>query len=310
MSSVARADSLPAETGTADVPIPRVQIAVVIPAFDEHEGIGVTVTAVRRALGDADLRFDILVVDDGSSDGTGEAARREGARVVRLPENTGYGAAIKAGVDGTDSPLVAIIDGDGTYPADTLPQLIGQAAHADMVVGARSPGDPSVPTERRPGKWMLARLASYLAGRHIPDLNSGLRVMRRSVLRRFLHVLPPGFSFTTTLTLALLCTGHRVAYQPIVCRPRVGRSKIRARDFMSFVMLVLRTIVLFNPLRVFLPLGGVLFLAGTAKFVYDVFLWNLSESAVMAILAAIVVWSVGLLADMIARLQLRPPGTF
>jgi hypothetical protein len=124
----------------------------------------------------------------------------------------------------------------------------------------------------------------------------------------FLHILPAGFSFTTTITLALLCNGYRVVYQPIVCNPRVGASKLRATVFSTFVMLVVRTVVLFNPLKVFLPMGGVLFLIGLAKGIYDVFLWNLSETAVMAFLAAIVVWSVGMLADMISRLQLRTRG--
>jgi hypothetical protein len=151
----------------------------------------------------------------------------------------------------------------------------------------------------------LSLLASYLAGRRIPDLNSGLRVMRRSVLMEFIHILPSGFSFTTTITLALLCNNYLVTYLPIACAPRVGSSKLRAKEFTAFIMLVLRTVVLFNPLKVFLPLGAALFLIGAAKFTYDLFLWNLSETAVMAFLAAIVVWSVGLLADMIARVQLN-----
>jgi hypothetical protein len=129
--------------------------------------------------------------------------------------------------------------------------------------------------------------------------------MRRSVLMQFLHLLPPGFSFTTTITMAMLCTDYSVLYVPIECAQRVGSSKLRAKEFTTFIMLVLRTVVLFNPLKVFLPLGTSLFMIGAGKFVYDVFLWNLSESAVMAILAAIVVWSVGLLADMIARIQLH-----
>ena len=133
--------------------------------------------------------------------------------------------------------------------------------------------------------------------------------MRRSVLMKFIHLLPPGFSFTTTITLALLCTGHQVIYEPIVCRPRIGRSKMRAVDFTNFVMLVLRTVVLFNPLKVFLPLGTIIFAVGLMKLGYDLVVWNLSETAVMAFLAAIMVWSVGLLADMISRLHLRPPGT-
>ena len=133
--------------------------------------------------------------------------------------------------------------------------------------------------------------------------------MRRSVLNQFLHILPSGFSFTTTITLAMMCTDYRVLYLPIVCNTRVGSSKLRPKEFAAFIMLVLRTIVLFNPLKVFLPLGGVLFCVGAVKFVFDLYLWNLSETAVMAFLAAIVVWSVGLLADMIARLQLKPRGS-
>jgi hypothetical protein len=132
--------------------------------------------------------------------------------------------------------------------------------------------------------------------------------MDRSVVEKFIHLLPDGFSFTTTITLALLCTSHSVVFEPIECRRRIGTSKMRAIDFSNFVMLVLRTVVLFNPLKVFLPLGALLFVAGLLKLAYDVVMWNLSESAVMAFLAAITVWSVGLLADMISRLHLRPPG--
>jgi hypothetical protein len=175
-----------------------------------------------------------------------------------------------------------------------------------MVVGARAFLDRSVPHKRRLAKWFLGRLASHLAARHIPDLNSGLRVMRRSVLLQYLHILPSGFSFTTTITLAMLCNNYRVKYLPIECAPRVGKSKLRPKEFTAFIMLVLRTVVLFNPLRIFLPIGAFLFIVGLAKFIYDVFLWNLSETAVMAFLAAIIIWSVGLLADMIARLQMTP----
>jgi hypothetical protein len=173
-----------------------------------------------------------------------------------------------------------------------------------MVVGSRAMTDVSIARIRRPAKMFLNWLASYLSGRRIPDLNSGLRVMRRTSLMKFIHLLPSGFSFTSTITLAMLCTNHKVMYIPVACSPRVGHSKIRPSDFQAFLMLVLRTIVLFNPLKVFLPLGTMLFGIGLAKLTYDVFLWNLSETAVMAFLAAVIVWSVGLLADMIARLQL------
>jgi hypothetical protein len=204
---------------------------------------------------------------------------------------------------------VLIIDADGTYPAEAIPALLKRAENFEMVVGSRAANDKSIPRVRRPAKLFLRLLSSYLAGRWIPDLNSGLRVIRRSVLMRFLHVLPPGFSFTSTITLAMMCTEHRVSYVPVQCVPRLGSSKLRAREFAAFVILVLRTVVLFNPLKVFLPLGTGVFLLGLIKLVHDLFLWNLSETAVMAFLAALTIWAVGLLADMVARLQLNAEGS-
>ena len=283
-----------------------VDVAVVIPAYNERDGVGPTVDRVRAALATTPFTFEVVVVDDGSTDDTAERAETRECRVIRLPENRGYGAALKTGILKSRSEYVAIIDADGTYPPEMIPALLEQMHDVDMVVGARASDDSSIARARRPAKKVLGLLASYLAGRRIPDLNSGLRLMRRAVLVEFLHILPSGFSFTTTITLALLCNNRPVVYLPISCEPRVGSSKLRAKEFSAFIMLVLRTVVLFNPLRVFLPLGTFLFLIGLSKLVYDLYLWNLSDTAVMAFLAAIVVWSVGLLADMMARLQLNP----
>lgn len=281
------------------------ELSVVIPAFNEQGAVRRTILEVKSTLQTMGLSSEVIVVDDGSTDNTAAEAKAGGARVIQLATNGGYGAALKRGIGASRSPWIAIIDADGTYPAGAIPGLFELARDQDMVVAARSENSAGIPLVRRPAKWFLTRLARYLAGRHIPDLNSGLRVFRRSALEQFLAVLPSGFSFTTTITLCMLCSDHRVAYQPIEYLPRVGSSKIRPFHFVSFVILVLRTIVLFNPLRVFLPLGSVLFVAGAAKFVYDMTQWNLSESAVMAFLAAIIVWSLGLLADMISRLHLR-----
>lgn len=297
---------------SADLPVRERSggpVAVVIPAYNEERGVGPTVEGVREALEGAGIAHEIVVVDDGSTDDTGRAAEEAGARVVRQGTNTGYGAALKAGIAATSAERVVIIDADGTYPPERVPELVERAAEADMVVGARPPDFGNVPLIRRPGKRFLTWLAAYLAGADIPDLNSGLRVLHRSVVERFFPILPDGFSFTMTVTLSMLCTGHRVAYVPVEYRPRIGESKLRAVDFMKFLILVLRTILLFNPLKVFLPVGGAIFLVGLAKFIYDLFLWNLSESAVMALLAAVILWAVGLLADMIARLQLGRAGS-
>jgi hypothetical protein len=201
---------------------------------------------------------------------------------------------------------VAIIDADGTYPASSLPEMLEFARTADMVVAARDVWMTNVPLVRRPAKFILSKFANFLAQRKIPDLNSGLRVFRRSSLVRFLPLLPTGFSFTTTITLCMICSDLIVKYVPIDYRRRVGRSSMRVGDFFNFLMLVLRAIVLFNPLRVFIPIGTLLFLLGGTKLIYDLFLvGNLSESAVLGVLAAIMIWTFGLLADMVSRLHLR-----
>ena len=283
------------------------ELAVILPAYNEIGGIEKTLTRVREVLAGLDCSSEILVVDDGSTDGTGDKARALGAEVIAHPYNRGYGAALKTGILATQAPLVLIMDADCTYPPDAIPRLLSGADRAEMVVGARSLGSSGVTWIRRPAKWMLNRLASYLVGRHIPDLNSGQRLMKRTTLLRYMHLCPDGFSFTSTITLALIANGHFVLWEPIGYVERTGDSKIRPSHFAAFVLLVVRAIVLFNPLKVFLPIGTVLFLIGVGKLVQDLYLENLSETAVMAFLAAIVVWSVGLLADMIARLQVRPP---
>jgi len=287
-----------------------VDLAVIVPAYNEIAGIERTLALVHDVLAGFGRTSEVIVVDDGSADGTGEAAAACGARVIAHATNQGYGAALKTGILNSRAPAIAIIDADSTYPADAIPRLYARLARADMSVGARQLTSKGVAWIRRPGKWLLNRFASYLVGRHIPDLNSGLRIMKRDALLRYLHLLPSGFSFTSTITMALLANGHPVAYEPIDYNKRSGRSKIRASHFGSFMLLVVRAIVLFNPLKVFMPLGALLFLLGVVKLIQDIILWNLSETAVMAFLSAIVVWAVGLLADMIARLQMQPPGRY
>ena len=282
-------------------------LAVILPAFNEAGGIEGTLARVKEVLATFPGRTEIIVVDDGSTDGTGARATAAGVRVLTHKWNRGYGAALKTGVLATEAPAILIMDADSTYPPDAIPRLYSGLAGADMVVGSRDLNSKGVAWIRRPGKWMLNRFASYLVGLHIPDLNSGQRVMKRDTLLRFMHLCPSGFSFTSTITLAMLANGHNVVYEAIDYGKRTGRSKIRASHFVSFILLVVRSIVLFNPLKVFLPLGAVIFLIGVGKLLEDLYLRNLSETTVMAFLSAITVWAVGLLADMIARLQMNPP---
>lgn len=280
-------------------------VSVVIPALDEGDHVETVVRAVDETMAGTGWTYEIVVVDDGSSDGTSGAAREAGARVVRNPRTLGYGAALKRGIDEARGSWLLIIDADGTYPAEAIPSLLSRTEESHMVVGARRGDDLHVSWTRRPAKWFLRRLASYLAGVPIDDLNSGLRLIRTDLVERYRHLLPNGFSFTTTITLAAACHGHPVVYVPIDYRKRLGDSKLRPWHAWDLLTLVPRTIVFFNPWRVFGPLGAVAALGGLVKFAWDLTRWNLSETAVLAFLGALVIWSVGLLADQNSRIVSR-----
>lgn len=282
------------------------RLSVVIPAYNEEKAVVQTVVEVREALDPLDIEYEIIVVDDGSSDGTRAEAIKSGAIVRWSDQNAGYGASLKRGIADSKFEYVAILDADGTYPARYLPEMLELCKNQDMVVGDRGAAMKNVPMIRKPAKFILNSLASFLAERKLNDLNSGLRVFRKTELLPFIPLLPQKFSFTTTITLCMSCSGKRMIYIPIEYGRRVGKSKIKASDFINFIILVLRVIVLFNPLRVFIPLGLGLFLLGLLKLGYDLTQWNLSETAVFAFLSAIMIWSLGLIADMISRLHLRP----
>lgn len=282
-------------------------VSIVMPAHNEEEGISSTVRELRGVMDGLEQPYELMVVDDGSTDRTARLAADAGATVLRLPRNIGYGGALKAGIGRAEYDTILIIDADGTYPPQFVEALLEFSAEYEMVVGARTGKDVHIPRVRRFPKWVLARLASYLAGERIPDLNSGMRVVHRGLVQRFEHLLPSGFSFTTTITLAALSTDTPVHYHPIDYRPRLGVSKIRPFDAFDFLMLILRTVVFFNPLKVFLPVGAVLFLVGFAKFLWDLSIGDFSDTVVMGFLGAVIVWCVGLLSDQIARIALAPP---
>jgi glycosyltransferase involved in cell wall biosynthesis len=234
-------------------------VSVIIPAFNEEGAVAKVVQATRKALSHARIRHEIFVVDDGSEDKTALKARQAGAQVVSMGENRGYGASLKAGIREARYNLIAMLDADGTYPATELPELIRLMATADMAVGARTKPGAAIPFLRRFPKWILGKWANYLADRKIPDLNSGLRVFKKNIASRYEGLFPNGFSFTTTITLALECHGYIVKYRPVSYLSRVGASKIRPlQDTVNFFSLVLRVVMYFKPLKIFIPLSGVL----------------------------------------------------
>ena len=282
--------------------------SVVVPCFNEAGGIRATLEDLARVTSVAGA--EIIVVDDGSTDGTSVVLEEleagggvAGLRVVRNDTNLGYGASIKVGVRRALTELIVIIDADGTYPCERIPDLVEEAARADMVVGARTGGGDRQPLLRRLAKSILRAHCSWLVGQRISDMNSGLRVFPREVFDHFFKILPDGFSLTTTLTVAMMRNRYRVAFVPIAYIERIGRSKIRPiRDTVGFMQLILRTGMYFAPLRVLLPLVGALTAAFTVSLVYDVLvLENLTDKTVILLLFAMNTALFGLLADMIDK---------
>ena len=278
-------------------------ISIIIPAYNEENAIAETIEQVRAIMTASSYDYELIVVDDGSTDATGQRARQTGVRVIRHDENRGYGASLKDGIRAAKGDWIVITDADGTYPNDRIPDLLKHAGEHDMVVGARTGDAAKIPFVRRPAKWVLAKLANYLSETKIPDYNSGLRVFRKDMAMRFFKILPSGFSFTTTITLSSLCHGYRVKYIPIAYYQRTGKSKIKPiRDTYRFFMLIVRTTVYFNPLKVFLPIATFLFTLGAGRLAYEVITaGGLAQSSVLLILASFQMFAIGLLADMIDK---------
>lgn len=275
-------------------------LSVLIPAYNEEGSIASTVAALeaqRPHCGD----MEIIVIDDGSRDRTGEIARTLAVRVIEHAANQGYGSALKSGLRQARHEYILIADADGTYPIEQMPRILEHAASYDMVVGARTGASVRVPWSRRPAKWIITRLAEYLSNQKIPDLNSGFRIFRKDVARRFLHLYPDGFSFTTTLTLAMLTNHYKVQFVPIDYRKRVGTSTIQPlRDTTNFVILIIRICACFKPLNVFVPPALVMILLGVVKGTIDYTrLHHLGLLAVSLALTGVQMLFIALLADLI-----------
>jgi glycosyltransferase involved in cell wall biosynthesis len=277
------------------------KIGVVIPAYNEQAGVQPVVKQILRVMQEHDIEAEVIVVDDGSTDQTAQAAAAAGARVLRHRSNRGYGASLKTGISAAPYEYIVITDADGTYPSERIPELLERLEHADMVVGARVGRNVHIPLVRRPAKWVLNKLANYLTGAKIPDLNSGMRAFRRNIAMQYFPILPDQFSFTTTITLAMFCDKYAVAYVPIDYHRRTGHSKIVAWDAGSFAILILRTAMLFRPLRVFIPLVLFCLTYGIVKMSIDVVRDpNISASAMLAFMSALLILLIGMLGDALA----------
>ncbi len=284
-------------------------VSLIIPVYNESGSVAALVPRLAKVLAQLPGGSEVVLVNDGSRDGSGEALAQalegctEPIRLMSHARNRGYGAALKTGIAHSTCPWIAITDADGTYPLGKLPRLLREMdGGATMAVGARRLGEQ--PLVRRPAKAFLNAFASFLAESPIPDINSGLRVFTREAVLRHIKLMPDGFSFTTTITMALLGEGEPVVYVPIRYRARVGESKIRpVRDMMNFLLLICRMAVLFNPLKVFVPAALVFVLASFCLLLARLFLAESVGVATTIVLfvAGVQMFAIGLLADLINR---------
>ncbi len=280
------------------------ELSIVLPAYNEAAEIGSLVRRIRALFPEA----EVLVVDDASSDGTAEEARAAGATVLRHPYNKGNGAAVKTGLRHARGRKIVLMDADGQHDPADIPRLLAPLEEYDLVIGARDPSTQAS-LARRVGNAAFNALATYLTGRPIPDLTSGFRAARREAFREFLHLLPNGYSYPTTTTLAFLKAGYSVAFVPIRSAQRQGgKSGIRlVRDGVRFVLIILRIVTLFSPLRVFFPASVVLFLLSCLSAGYTIFIaehrLHIPNSAVLLFTMSIIVFLIGLVSEQIAMLR-------
>jgi glycosyltransferase involved in cell wall biosynthesis len=272
------------------------ELTVIVPVHNEEEALKTFDAGMRAALSAGGVSGRILYVNDGSTDGSGKVLEELQAEVITLDLNRGYGAAIKTGILHAETEYLAIIDADGTYLAADIPRLFKEMKTCDMVIGRR-PREKGV---RLMAKGFLQSIASYAVDYPIPDINSGLRIFSRKLAKDLFRLLPNGFSLTSTITLGALYTPYRVRYVPIEYGARTGRSKIKkVRALFNFTMLILRTIVLFNPLKFFLPASGILGATGMGFLVRDLIAEDIAQGSILLLVNALILFAIGLLAEAI-----------
>ncbi len=275
-------------------------VSIVVPAFNEEAVIGQVVRALRSRF----PHCEIIVVNDGSNDCTADKASASGALVISHDHNRGYGAALKTGVRAATKDFVLFCDGDGQHAEEDVARLIEACDDCDLVVGERN-STSHRPFLRRPGKFIMGKFAELLAGTKIPDLNSGLRIFKRDTIMRYLHLMPEGFSFSTTSTFAIMKANLKYKYVPITVKKRVGKSAInQIKHGPLSLMLILRLAVLFEPLKVFLSVSGIIFVLSLISLSIDVYgAGGIGDSTVLLSIAAIIVFMSGLLCDQVSAMR-------
>lgn len=286
---------------------PEVDVTVVLPVFNEVGHLEKEIFRISEALEDSSYSYEIIVIDDGSTDGSGSVLREiDGIRLLSFSQNRGTGSSRKYGTLAARGRVVVWTDADMSYPNDDIPALVDELDGYDQVVGARRTEEGTVKFLRKPAKWFIRKLAGYLTGVKIPDLNSGFRAMRRDVARQFVHLLPVGFSCVTTITMAFLSNGYSVKYIPIDYATRAGTSKFHWwADTRRYLLQVVRMVLSYQPLKVLMPPAIILFLVGAGKLAFDVVDkdFRIGTNTIVVLGAAFAVGLLGMVADLMVHLS-------
>lgn len=280
-------------------------ISVIIPAMNEEQVIGAVVEKVHNVMKDSGYKYEVIVVDDGSSDKTAIMAQQAGARVIRHAYNMGNGAAVKSGIRNARGEVVVMMDADGQHDPIDIPRLLAEIDDYPMVVGARA-SESQASKYRDIANTIYNALASYMCSRPIPDLTSGFRAINTSLARQFLYLLPNTFSYPTTITLSIIRSGYCVKYIPIKVSKRVGKSKIKMlRDGFRFLVIIFKISTLFSPMKIFLPVSLFTFFLGVAWYLFTfIFIEpHFPPASVIMILASVLFFLMGLISEQIALLR-------
>ncbi|MFC1643514.1 glycosyltransferase family 2 protein [Chlamydiota bacterium] len=280
------------------------KISIVVPVYNEEKAIAEDLKKIKSVMDSSTYDYEIIVVNDGSNDGTECILKNiDYIKLISHVENRGVGAARKTGIKKSSGEIIVMTDGDGSYPNDRIPDLISEMEHYDMVVGARKKEAGTLRFLRSFAKLFIRKLAEYISGSKIPDLNSGMRVFKKSIALKYFGILPEGHSWVSTITLAFLCNAHYVKFVPINYFPRKGKSSFHPiKDTSSYFGLVIRTIMYFKPLKIFVPLTIMILGWGVLRSIYDAtVLHRIKESDIMIFLTGLITGAIGLLADLIVK---------
>lgn len=280
-------------------------VGIIIPACNEEKTIADVIGRVRLTMERMNVSYEIIVIDDGSKDGTGQLAKKAGALVISHPYNIGNGAAVKTGIRNSKGKILVMMDGDGQHNPEDIPHLMEKIGQYDMVVGART-SDSDSSFHRNVANKFYNLFASYICKRKIQDLTSGFRALKGDVARQFVSLLPNTFSYPTTITMAILRSGYSLSYVPIKANRCAGKSKIKLiRDGSRFFLIILKIATLFSPMRVFLPVSLVVFMIGLVYGLYKIFFLDAryGPTSAMLITMSVLIFMVGLVSEQIAQLH-------